>query len=830
MSSSIFEKTWKTIQEAMEGVNSILRSGASSAQHQQGQKKATWYSAVYGCAVESGPNALRLRIALHQYLVRDLERNVKPLVTKALKENRETVFHIVSQAFQHFKVLCRFAKDILAYLDVRARQCSTENYIDSSLNPRAGEPTIPKKKDEEYINDRVTIEAICMKAFHSAVYEEVKKDLCSVIVERANQRRDGDSINMDEMKCAIAVFQEVGMAAMSSEGEMAEQVKCSEARARVEKDFDGPYLAATEAYYAKAARDVLQRDAPSFVGWAHSHFELENELLPQAKEKTLAMLTRVVLTECGPSVIQHPEFGFHALLEDSQLSDNDAKMRAAIDMFRLLHAVPSNLKMMSEVIKSRIVAEGMKLHDQAGMQLQEAAAAAPEEQQPSLQLITRFVELHKKMHQFLFGGLFEAIRKNSPEDRSAAVKKDLTETNKVAFEEILNYKRQPSQKAGVPGPQNIKEDGRAKVITISEILSSYVDAVMKRELKDIVDPQAELERIDQLATLFTYLKEKDVFQEYHKAKLAKRLLQTTPNEELEKAFIEKLQREMGKGFTHKMEGMLRDREGTLEISKQFHESGTSQGLPIDLTCQVLAAGHWPAYRSDALVPTAALRQSSDTFARFYKRTHATRTLSWIHMLGSATLSIAFPKGVKDVTCSIHQATILVLIDEAGKMTAQSLSAATKLDVQKGLKPHIQSTYISKAFPLLVRVSESGEPMACDRNVSDADCFAINSAFTYKNRKFKLPGLTSGSGGGGSGMPTDADIDQLRKVQIDACIVRVMKARRVLTFNELTQLVIDQLSKLFQAQPRHIKLRIEDLIMRAYLKRDENDPSTFHYLA
>ena len=404
-SSSSFDRAWQTIQEAMDGVNSILRSGASH--HPDPKKKAAWHSAVYTGTVETSAQvgqtkAQRLRIALHLYLVRDLERNVKPLVSRALKENRETAFHIVSQAFQHFKVLCRFAKDILRYLDDRALQ-----YKQSHSKADGTEA--------DYAENTILVEMICMKAFHSAVYEEVKKDLCSVIVERANQRRDGDSINMDEMKCAIAVFQEVGMAAMSSEGEMAEQVKCSEARARVEKDFDGPYLAATEAYYSKAARDVLQRDAPSFVGWAHSHFELENELLPQAKEKTLAVLTRVILTECGPSVIQHSEFGFQALLrtsEDSQLSDDDVRMRATIDMFRLLHTVPSNLKMMSEVIKSRIVAEGMKLRNEDDAQIQKTAAdrPSPKEQQPSLQLITRFVELHKKTHQFLFGGLFEASR------------------------------------------------------------------------------------------------------------------------------------------------------------------------------------------------------------------------------------------------------------------------------------------------------------------------------------------------------------------------------------------------------------------------------------
>ena len=362
-------------------------------------------------------------------------------------------------------------------------------------------------------------------------------------------------------------------------------------------------------------------------------------------------------------------------------------------------------------------------------------------------------------------------------------------------------------------------------MTACEVLATYVDAVMKRELRDIVDPLAELERIDQLATLFTYLKEKDAFQEYHRAKLAKRLLQTTPNEELEKAFIEKLQRAMGMGYTHKMEGMLHDLASAREMSDKFHDDAASHGLPIDLTCQVLAVGHWPAYRSDALVPSAALRLSMDAFARFYKSSNATRTLSWIHMLGSATLSIAFPRGLKDVTCSIRQATILVLIDEAGKMSLDELSTATKLDVKKHLKPAIQSMCISKAYPLLVRVTEGGEPKKSDRDINDADTFALNDAFQCKVRKFKLPGLSFWSG-----MPTNDDIDQLRVAQIDTCIVRVMKSRRVVTFSELSQLVIDQLSRLFPAQLRHIKLRVEDLITRAYLKRDEKDPTTLEYLA
>ena len=635
-----------------------------------------------------------------------------------------------------------------------------------------------------------TIRDAFFTAFDKSVYAKVKDKLRTVIIAKVNLRRDGNVVKMDELRSAIRIFSDVGSASQSK----------PEDRLRLYKqDFEDGYISHLVGYYTQKKTQKLQANALShYVEWVGASYDLEltmaREMLrPTSEEEILKKLDSIFQSDDGkpPCVIEHPTAGFAALLEDEKYGPLKA-------MNTLFGKSTQNKHAMSHQAETHIAAKGK------GIML-DAQQSVNQPNGNDLVFVKSLVEQCLEM-QSKYKKIFADISVQEME-YGEAIRNAFTQFFNTTFEAAENK----------------------KMCTISEILSSYVDAVMKRELKDIVDSHAELDRIDQLATLFTYLKEKDVFQEYHTAKLAKRLLQTTPNEELEKAFIEKLQRVMGNGFTHKMEGMLHDRESTREMSDKFRDDAASRGLPIDLTCQVLTAGHWPAYRSDALVPTVALRQSMDAFTRFYKRTHATRTLSWIHMLGSATLSIAFPKGVKDVTCSIHQATILVLIDEAGKTTAQSLSAATKFDVQKGLKPHIQSMYVSKAFPVLVRVSESGEPMACDRNVSDADCFAINSAFTCKTRKFALPTLSSGNAGG-SGMPTDAEVELHRRQALDACVVRVMKARHVLTYNELTQLVIDQLSKLFQAQPRHIKLRIEDLITRDFLKRDEKDFAKFHYVA
>ena len=65
--------------------------------------------------------------------------------------------------------------------------------------------------------------------------------------------------------------------------------------------------------------------------------------------------------------------------------------------------------------------------------------------------------------------------------------------------------------------------------------------------------------------------------------------------------------------------------------------------------------------------------------------------------------------------------------------------------------------------------------------------------------------------------------------IDACIVRVMKARRHLTHAELVAEVLSQLN-LFRPEPRLIKTRLEDLITRDFLSRDEKESQLYHYMA
>lgn len=75
---------------------------------------------------------------------------------------------------------------------------------------------------------------------------------------------------------------------------------------------------------------------------------------------------------------------------------------------------------------------------------------------------------------------------------------------------------------------------------------------------------------------------------------------------------------------------------------------------------------------------------------------------------------------------------------------------------------------------------------------------------------------------------DKEIRLERQNIIDAVIVRIMKARKTEKHNQLLEDVMRQISN-FLPQPQMIKQRIESLIEREYLKRDDNDRAKYIYL-
>ena len=73
------------------------------------------------------------------------------------------------------------------------------------------------------------------------------------------------------------------------------------------------------------------------------------------------------------------------------------------------------------------------------------------------------------------------------------------------------------------------------------------------------------------------------------------------------------------------------------------------------------------------------------------------------------------------------------------------------------------------------------------------------------------------------------VEEDRSVAIEAAIVRIMKARKEMKHNQLIAEVLNQLH-FFRPQPKSVKRRIEHLIDREYLERDEDESNVYRYLA
>jgi len=78
--------------------------------------------------------------------------------------------------------------------------------------------------------------------------------------------------------------------------------------------------------------------------------------------------------------------------------------------------------------------------------------------------------------------------------------------------------------------------------------------------------------------------------------------------------------------------------------------------------------------------------------------------------------------------------------------------------------------------------------------------------------------------------TIENVVQDRRHAIDAAIVRVMKTRKALAYNELVVEVVNQLQQSFLPEAKMIKMRVDDLINKEYIMRDEENSQVFKYIA
>jgi len=356
--------------------------------------------------------------------------------------------------------------------------------------------------------------------------------------------------------------------------------------------------------------------------------------------------------------------------------------------------------------------------------------------------------------------------------------------------------------------------------------------LLRKEVKGSAEDETE-STLDKVVMIFRFLQDKDVFEKYYKQHLAKRLLSgRVVSDDSERSMISKLKSECGFQFTTKIEGMFTDMKTSADAMASFRAylaspeqggDGTETGRvgAIEASVQVLTTGYWPTQQPSNCILPPEIQRCADAFEKFYQSKHSGRTLKCHANMGNADLRAAFGTRRHEINVSTYQMCLLLLFNDRDTISYQELANATHIPTNE-LKRALQSLACAK-FKLLTK-----EPKG--RDVSEEDSFSFNNKFTAKQIRFKVGTVAAVKENDTEKTQTRQKVDEDRKPQVEAAIVRIMKSRKVLEHNQLISEVTQQLRARFLPDPNTIKKRIESLIEREFLERDKTDWRTYKYLA
>lgn len=544
-----------------------------------------------------------------------------------------------------------------------------------------------------------------------------------------------------------------------------------------EEDFERAFLEATRTFYRQESQQyLLENQCPEYLFKAEMRLQEEanrsrNYLAPSTEPKLMNCVEYELITMHSRTLVDMQSSGCVAMMRENKIDDLKR-------MYSLFSRVPSTLDYLRECMSNYV--------KQCGL----AIVSNQENTKDPVAFVQQMLELKDKFDKIIN----EAFRG----EKKAF--KDL----KSAFEDIIN------------------KDARC-----ASHLSCYIDDLLKSGLKGMTEHEAE-ERLDRVIVIFRFLSDKDIFEDFYKNHLAKRLLNAkSVSDEMEKAMIAKLKSECGQQFTSKMEGMFLDMNLSKEIMDSYKSTSYFSTAPIEIEVQTLTTAHWSLkVLPPCILPKAAI-DACDRFTTFYLEKFKTgRRLTWMTNYGTVDLRANFPTGRKELNVSTYQMCMLMLFNDASQLSLDQIRAGCTI-----VEPELRRHLLSLCTPKLKILKKSSK----GKGIEDNDVFDFNEEFTSKFKRIKVPLISTkevvvGAESEHASLVVPQTVEEDRRHQVEASIVRVMKARKKITHNDLVAEITRQLSFRFTPSPPFIKKRIESLIEREYLQRDTEDARSYKYLA
>lgn len=347
--------------------------------------------------------------------------------------------------------------------------------------------------------------------------------------------------------------------------------------------------------------------------------------------------------------------------------------------------------------------------------------------------------------------------------------------------------------------------------TIVEYIVSYLDNIIQGKGEKRNDTEQEA-MILKLLLLFKYIQDKDVFREAYCQLMAKRLINQRSNLDIERIVVAYLQNEAGFGYTSKIKNMISDIETKSDVLAEFQEYKKSINLShFDFSLQILTSGAWPTFPLIVATLPPEMDAYITKFTEFYKIKYTHRQLRFILTGGIITIDT----GRYEIQMIPIQAIVLMAFNDFDTATLENVSL--RCGITSEIAKFMLHSLSCGKYKLIKKIPDTN-------TISATDIFTRNDKFTSPIKHFKMPVPNFNHT-----VINREKIDEDRTYVIEATIVRIMKSRKILSHVELVGLVIEQL-QMFRPEPKTVKGRIEKLIEREYIERDETNTHIYKYLA
>ncbi|KAK9161513.1 hypothetical protein Syun_007854 [Stephania yunnanensis] len=604
----------------------------------------------------------------------------------------------------------------------------------------------------------------------------MKSRASDIILDWIDQERDGSEIDRELVKRVITLFKKLDKLDMF-----------------YDLYFKAWMLNRTEIYYSrKALRHIEEDSCPSYLLMVEECLRREKDrvahyLLPET-EFSLLMKTQVtLLIKPAYQLLGKEESGLCIMLQKNQKEELSR-------MYKLFSKIYKGLEPAAFIFKEHVKSIGEALiRKDAEKICRKKAESNGDTIEQEKALIDNVIKVHQEYLSYCDDCLEQdTIFQNALQE---------------AFESFCN----------------MKIDG----VFIEEILASYIDSIIQDQLgpfKGLYNHHARM-KLEEIVKLLVYLNEKDLFANFYRRKLSLRLLQNRDaSTVVEMNFLKRLKQQFGNHFTHKMERMIEDLTSANNREAKFKEylkKNPPQNRGPSLKVTTLNSWFWPKFKSCNFNLPAEMNDYIEDYGKYTECMK--RKITWVFALGDCNVTGIFERKQIDLQVSAYQAAILFLFNTSDKMSFQEIYKLLRIP-EIELKGWLHSLCCGR-YKILRKEPNTKE-------VSSTDFFEFNSKFTGpRTIEVQAP----------SSYEKENLVEKVKAItggyNLGAIIVRTVKDRKILRYQELIDEVKQAVKRLFKPSveetedrptKQEIEEKIEYLVDLKFLARLGKDKNVYVY--